>query len=386
MGSRKRLFVALITLGLHESCAAGLNGPRPDLSIPPGPRTLKKLTVAERQAMLRRAELWELRDTSSLDVLAGPPLPQPQRVPDKVTCSFHYPDKPLNGNTPKFECELSSGDVVKVKYGAENGEVYAEVAATRLFWAIGFKADAMFPATVTCLSCPRDPFAASKLNWQQGPPRDVGTVVFEAAIIEREVPGEAIETPDFEGWAWPELERIYAGRGDEVRAQADGLKLLAVFVQHSDSKPEQQKFVCIGKVGKDADGSETCSEPWLYVKDLGTTFGKATRRNTSKMRLADWSDVRVWKDQPQCVGYLPRSFTGTLDNPRISESGRRFLAERLARLSDRQLGDLFRASRVERRGETIELPNGQTRPATVDDWVAEFKKKRDEVTSARCPA
>ena len=40
--------------------------------------------------------------------------------------------------TPKFECEVTPGDVVKVKYGENNGEVFAEVAASRLFWALGF--------------------------------------------------------------------------------------------------------------------------------------------------------------------------------------------------------------------------------------------------------
>ena len=30
------------------------------------------------------------------------------------------------------------------------------------------------------------------------------------------------------------------------RAQRDALKLLAVFLQHTDRKPEQQRIVCLG--------------------------------------------------------------------------------------------------------------------------------------------
>jgi hypothetical protein len=42
----------------------------------------------------------------------------------------------MNGRSPKFACQLAQNDEVKVDYGKENGEVYAEVAATRLLWAL----------------------------------------------------------------------------------------------------------------------------------------------------------------------------------------------------------------------------------------------------------
>ena len=84
------------------------------------------------------------------------------------------------------------------------------------------------------------------------------------------------------------------------------------------------------------------------------------------------------------VGALPRSFTGTLENPRIGEAGRRFLAERLLLLNDQQIGDLFRASRVERRNEIMNEPDGRRRLVTVEDWVSVFKRKRDEVANTRC--
>ena len=103
------------------------------------------------------------------------------------------------------------------------------------------------------------------------------------------------------------------------------MKLLAVLIQHSDSKPEQQELLCAEGASRDeADGSQTCTSPWLVVKDLGTTFGKATRLNNSKMTLADWSAAHVWKEGEQCVGDMPRSFTGSLEDPRISEAGRAF--------------------------------------------------------------
>ena len=368
--------VAVIIFSLiSDACSTGRFGPAPGTRIPDGPHTLKNLSVTEREAILQRAKVWQPIDTRSLNLAAGPPLPAAQRIGAEFTCAFVFPEKPLAGNTPKFLCEARPGDVVKVKYGEKNGEVYAEIAASRLFWALGFKADRMYPARVSCQGCPTDPFGASKTDWRRGKPGDVGRYVFDPAAIERPIPGPAIEVPDFEGWAWPELDEVNPRAGGASRAQVDALKLLAVFVQHSDSKPEQQELMCApGGVKRDRAGNETCTSPWLVVKDLGTTFGKATALNNSKMDLNDWSGARIWREGAPCVGDLSRSLTGSLDNPRISEAGRKFLAGRLLLLRDQQIHDLFTAAMADRRG------------GAIDDWVRVFKRKRDEIARASCPA
>ena len=163
--------------------------------------------------------------------------------------------------------------------------------------------------------------------------------------------------------------------GGAPRAHVDALKLLAVFIQHSDSKPEQQDLICATDgVKQDAAGNETCTRPWLVVKDLGATFGKATALNSSKMDFDDWSGARVWREGEPCVGDLSRSLTGSLENPRIGEAGREFLAHLLLLLSDEQIHDLFSVAMAERRG------------GTVDDWVRVFKRKRDEIVQAHCAA
>jgi hypothetical protein len=68
----------------------------------------------------------------------------------------------------------------------------------------------------------------------------------------------------------------------------------------------------------------------------------------------------------------------------VGEAGRRFLATQLAKLSDRQIRDLFTASNVVKRGEEIDGAGGKKRKVTVDDWVRVFKRKRSEIASARC--
>ena len=158
-----------------------------------------------------------------------------------------------------------------------------------------------------------------------------------------------------------------------------------MFIQHSDSKPGQQEIVCQeGSTRKDAKGNETCADAWLVIKDLGGSFGKATKLNSSKMNLEDWAGAGIWKDAKQCVADMPRSFTGSLEDPVIGEAGRRFLATQLAKLGNRQIRDLFTASNVVKRGEEIDGADGKKRKVTVDDWVRVFTRKRAEIAAARC--
>ena len=210
---RSALVAVVISTVLVAACASGRFGPKATAKVPEGPRTLKKLTTDERRRLLQRAHVWQPINTASLNMLVGPPVPAAQRVDDDVKCTFVFPDKPLSGNTPKFRCELGPKDVVKIKYGDTNAEVYSEVVGSRLLWALGFKADGMYPARVTCVGCPSDPFAASKAQWSLGKPGNVGTRVFDPAAVEREISGTPIEVPGFEGWAWPELDIVNeAGR------------------------------------------------------------------------------------------------------------------------------------------------------------------------------
>ena len=200
------VLVMLSSLG----CARGRFGPSASTPVNPSPRAIDELTVEERQSIMARAHVWQPIDTARLNLLTGPPLPGAFPFDAPVTCVYDYPDKPLSGVSPKFECAIKPGDVVKVKYGEDNGEVFAEVASSRLFWALGFPADRMYPVKVTCRNCPADPFKESKAEWHLGKSPVVSDKVFELATIERDFPGEKVEVPRYEGWAWPELDLVDA--------------------------------------------------------------------------------------------------------------------------------------------------------------------------------
>jgi hypothetical protein len=322
-----------------------------------------------RASVLQRSRVWSPTNVAAMDLKNGPSGPGAFAFHETVTCK--YLDKKLSGNSPKFECVIGDDDEVKVKFGGNNGEVYGEVLATRLLWALGFPADRMYPVNVICQGCPAEFLGIERPNNESR---------FDPAVIERKAPGTEWGK---KGWSWQEFDAIDGERGGAPRAHRDALELLAVFMQHSDSKPEQQRIVCQSKATWPQ--SETCANPFLMISDVGLTFGRGTRSNTNEtsgVNLDGWRTTPVWKAETGCVGNLPKSFTGTLSEPTISEAGRRFLAGLLMQLSDRQIEDLFEAARVQLRLRTPgHVDSGF---ATTGEWVDAFKAKRQQIVERRC--
>jgi hypothetical protein len=328
--------------------------------------------AAARKGVLGRAEVWRHTNVRAMDLKRGPQ--QPGAFPFGATVVCSYRDKQLEGSSPKFACVVGGDDEVKVKFGGANGEVYGEVLATRLLWALGFGADRMYPVSLVCRGCP-DAFGGTRLP-------DGGSR-FDPAVIERKMPGSDWPREGSSGWSWNELDDVHAVSERAPRAHRDALKLLAVFLQHTDSKPEQQRVVCLPSQRVHTRG--LCGLPFLMINDAGLTFGRANRTNvadTGSVNLVAWRETPVWKEPTGCTGNLPRSFTGTLENPLISEDGRQFLAVLLGQLSERQIRDLFEAARVQLRlRNPADVSSGF---ATVDEWVAAFKQKRAEIVQRRC--
>jgi len=326
------------------------------------------MSATERAALIRRAQVWLPTDVAAADLLNGPP-DAPFKRGETVGCD--YVDAKYGGHSPKFGCTVDGRHVLKVRYGRDNGEVYAGVAATRLLWALGFGADALYPVHVVCRHCPTG-LAVEGATVDDG-------IGFDVAAVEQKFPGEDVVARGSNfGWSWPELGTVDPAAGGASAAQRDALKLMAVLLQHSDNKAEQQRLICRSPARSSRELA-ACADPFLAIHDLGQTFGRANRFNrsgVSSVNLALWSATPIWKDRARCVGNLAASETGTLADPVISEAGRRFLADLLAQLSDRQLQDLFSAARF------ADKPHGG---GPVDAWITAFKHKRDEIASASCP-
>src|SRR5688500_5965843 len=286
----------------------------------------------ERKATIARAQVWSPGAIASRDIKTGAPESNGFAFHETVTCD--YLPKQLSGASPKFACLIGKDDEVKVKFGGTNAEVYAEVAATRLLWALGFAADRMYPVRVVCRGCPQT---------LGGIARDNKESLFDPATIERKLPAREFG----EAWSWKELDQVDEEAGGAPKAHRDALKLLAVFLQHTDTKPQQQRLLCLDEASTDPNET-SCTRPFMMANDLGLTFGRANTFNLNEkaMNLVEWSATPVWKDASGCVGNLPKSFTGTLDNPVISEQGRQFLASQLGKMTDAQIRDLFEVARV----------------------------------------
>jgi hypothetical protein len=366
-------------------------------------------SAKDRLQAMHEASLFTAKAIAGASILEGPAQNKKQfqlHFNDKVICDFSGPGSQMGGKTPKFSCKITrvegadgavqtltpemDEEAIKVKFGADDNEVYAEVAATRLMWALGYYADAWFPVRVECHNCPENVVSGS------GP---AATRMFDPATIVRKFPGHKMyeNGNEEQGWSWKELDTAN-GRPTYER---DGLKLLAAFLQHSDNKPPQQRVAC-DKVHVDQKTqpfTTTCEQPVMLVQDVGATFGGGgwfTSNGSAKMNLQVWSGKKLWdkvgaEGAPrQCQAALRKSLTAHdgLSDPVISEEGRRFDAGLMCQLSDQQIEELFKASRAAQmpqyHNHDGSFKTGVDEASVIRQWVEAFKKKREELAQGRC--
>jgi len=349
-----------------------------------------------RDDALRRAQVWRRPARPIREADLGRNPPGPFRVTDEVVCKF-LPRK-ATGTTPKFECVLDGGEVIKVKYG-DSPELHAEPAAARLLEALGFGADRMYVvARVRCFGCPADPFVAlsclaspfderrSDCEGNYGVRSPTGEFLmevdygrysdFDEAVIERRLPGRTMETDNREGWGFDELASIDASRGGAPRAHVDALRLMAVLLNNWDNRADNQRLVCL----PGGDGPEgSCRRPFALMHDVGGSFGSKVR-GQRKMDLEGWRAVPVWRDPASCLVKVesPPRHGATFDEVPISEPGRRFAARLLRQLSTRQVRDLFARAGF---GSADDYE-----PADVSGWVRAFEEKVRQIADRPpCP-
>jgi hypothetical protein len=370
-------------------------------------------TPKDRVTAMQSASIYAPKPVGDANILQGPEQNPKQfqfRPNDKVYCEFDKPGSQMGGKTPKFSCKITKvestdGKVqvlteqmdeepVKIKFGAGDNEIYAEVVSTRLMWALGFYADAWFPVTVECNNCPADPESGSGAK---------GTRTYDAASTVRKYPGHKMYEAgkSDQGWSWKEL----GVANSRPNSEKDGLILLAAFIQHSDNKPPQQRLVCNG-VNVDQSThpfTVTCQESKLIVQDVGASFGGGgafTANESAKMNLQEWSGKPLWKktgtpgmneaDCPVCQAQLSKSWSAKdgLGDPSVSEEGRRFLAGLMCQLTDTQIEELFKAARVSSmpkyHNSDGSFKQGLDAATIEKQWVEAFKAKREALASGRC--
>jgi hypothetical protein len=365
---RRTLVIALVIAG---SIALVTFAARRSAVAPPA------VASPRNDALWRAKVLKPVHDIAAVAFGANPSDVSSFGSNDLVSC--RYQPIEATGTTPKFDCALVTGEVVKVKYG-QNAELPAEAAATRLLAALGFGADRMYViGRVRCYGCPPNPFrmqqAADLARGHKLLQKAVDYSTwtdFEWATIERELEAPEITAGGAKGWAWWELDQIDPARGGATRAEVDAFRLMAVFLAHWDNKAANQRLVCLSG---EPDG-QRCRQPFAMIQDAGATFGP------DKVNLDGWRSSSIWSDGARCrvsMKALPHR-GATFEDVSISESGRRLLGERLAALTEEQIRELVVAARIPT------FDGSDADPAEVDGWVQTFLTRVRQITDRPpCP-
>lgn len=296
-----------------------------------------------------------------------------------VNCVANKKPKEGSGTLPKFYCSIpgvvdENGDLVRYKVkphfkgqsrDKRNGEVYGEFLSSRFSKALGFFADDEWVADVTCTDCEK-----SLTRSFQG----VKFTPFQpAAGIELSL-GKGIDV-NCNGKDTGALSESLSKLLNEgaPRAQIDAFKLWLAFIDHGDTKTDNQSFACLDTT-TNAGGSRTCApgQAVYYVSDMGSTFGYSSA-SENKARLKVWKG----KDPIKVSGGRCTTTAKNVGDPTISEAGRQLLANGLQGLLDAErtsglITRLFRASRNQERDEA------------PDAWTAEFVRKANTIIQAHC--
>lgn len=348
--------------------------------------------TAEARALAERsAKVWQEPDLDYDPVLgyssakggprAGDPPVDASGLAQPIKCVANKDETKGSGTTPKFHCSVpgvvdENGDLVRYKVKPHfkgqsrekrNGEIYGEFLSSRFSKALGFFADDEWVADVTCPDCEK-----SLTKGFQGAPF---TPSQPAAGIERSLgSGIDVNCNNKDTGALTETLRNLEQGSASTRAEIDAFKLWLAFIDHGDTKTDNQKFACLDSQKND-NGTRTCKPGQMvyYVADMGSTFGHSSA-SENKARLLEWKER---KDPIIVSGGRCTTTAKGVGDTSISEAGRQLLARGLQRLLDREKNDglitrVFRASRNEERDESPEA------------WSAEFLRKAQIIIDARC--
>jgi hypothetical protein len=333
----------------------------------------------------RTAKVWQAPDPDYDPVLGysiskgprrGAPPVDENGVARPFNCMANKDPSPGAGTTPKFHCSVAGitegdGDLIRYKVkphfkgqtkDKRNGEIYGEFLSSRFSKALGFFSDDEWVADVTCRDCEKSltrGFQGASFNPFQ-----------PAAGIELDIGrGIDVKCNNKDGAAISDA----LSKSGSPRAEIDAFKLWLAFIDHGDTKTDNQKFACLDSQ-KNPDGSRSCKpgQAVFYVSDMGSTWGHSSS-SESKARLERWKG----KDPIKVSGNQCSTTAKSVGDPQISEAGRKLLADQLQRLLDAErtnqtITRVFRASRNHERDEPAEA------------WTAEFIRKANTIINARC--
>ena len=344
-------------------------------------------TAQERARAEQTAKVYRAPDPGYDPVLGYNPANGPRRgappvdengLAKVVKCVANKDEKRGAGTTPKFHCSVpgntdDDGNLVRYKIkphfkgqspDKRNGEIYGEFLSSRFSKAVGFFADDEWVADVNCPDCEKSL-----------------TKGFQGASFSPFQPAAGIELSLARGIDVNCDNKDSAPLADTLanllqngapRAEIDAFKLWLAFIDHGDTKTDNHKFACLNS--KKDGNTRTCEpgEAVYYVGDMGSTFGFSSA-SEKKARLDTWRNKKPIEVKDGACTANAKSVGDT----RISEGGRKLLADNLQRLLD-----------AEQQNQTITKVFAASRNAERDrppaEWAAEFVRKARMIIGARC--
>lgn len=255
----------------------------------------------------RMAELWqEPVDLETRDLFHGPGGPS---FAPPADASWRYMSSDTTGYSRGYDVTGPDGKEWDVKVGPE---AQTEVVASRILWAVGYhQPPTYFVTRWRLLGAPGS---------EESPQA--------SARFRRDVPG----MKNVGDWSW--YENPFVGT-----RPYHGLLVLNMLLSNWDLKATNNKLY------ESVEASATGPRRWFVVRDLGATFGKSrgyfpgTRNNPGDFERQKF--IVGVKDGRVLFAYGGRH-RGLLDPIRPADVV--WICERVARLSDRQWNDAFRAA------------------------------------------
>jgi hypothetical protein len=357
------------------------------LVAPRGAAPQASFSSQERARAEQTAKVYSAPDPGYDPVLGYNPANGPRRgappvdekgLANPVNCVANKDDSPGAGTTPKFHCSVpgntdEDGNLIRYKIkphfkgqsiDKRNGEIYGEFLSSRFSKALGFFADDEWVADVNCPDCEKSL-----------------TKSFQGASFSTFQPAAGIELPLARGMDVNCNNKDSAPLDETLsnllqngapRAEIDAFKLWLAFIDHGDTKTDNHKFACLNS--KKNSNTRTCEpgQAVYYVGDMGSTFGFSSA-SEKKARLDTWRSKKPIEVRDGACMTTAKS----IGDARISEDGRKLLADNLQRLLD-----------AERQNQTITRVFAASRNAERDrpppEWAAEFVRKARMIIDARC--
>ena len=274
---------------------------------------------------------------------------------------FTYVKEETTGESPKFRVVDGRGVTWIVKVGPE---AQAETVATRIVWAVGYFAD--------------EAYYLDRAEIKNLPKLSRGQEFIEKGAVVRGARFEPKRKDVIRGaqWDWEQNPFVPS-------RELDGLKVLMVLLANYDTSIRNNRILSV----KNASG---LVEARYVATDIGATLGKVggLGGKRSKNTLEDFTSSKFilgvenglvkfdYSTTPKKMGMFASVFNPGYKNSQaqkervmknITVENARWIGSLLAKLSDEQLRDAFRAANYDQ--------------ATMEGFVAELRKRINQLNS-----